>query len=495
MRTDSGGDSLRDGDREMEVMKPLIAEDGSPDGLSDDELPIQGHQHPGNEDGLTFIQTLIHVLKGNIGTGLLGLPLAIKNAGILLGPVSLLFFGIISIHCMNILVRCSHFLCHRYRRAHLGYSETVGLSLEVGPVKCFQQYASLGSHSRLIDDAIEDAVNKKSQQEISTEMELCPSLLFCPELENITGALIFSQADFEALISKYETAYKKDIAEVRGHLQALDTRVTSRQSANEAAIADLVQRVEAQNVQILQLQLQHDDLENRHRRNNLRLRGIPEASTGEDVKQIITTIFNKLLDRDAETPIEIDRAHRALGPRNPDPSRPRDVFSVPLSRSRYRAQPLLNSVDMPLSPQVLDACSMLSCTATFLVCRPQVLPLENRMKNKKEFTRALNIGMAIVTVLYISLATVGYLSFGEKIKGSITLNLPQDSWLYQLVKVLYSFGIFITYAIQYYVPAEIIVPFVTSRTSKKWKLPSELALRTLLVCITYILYYVDQINF
>ncbi|KAM9292306.1 neutral amino acid uniporter 4-like [Gastrophryne carolinensis] len=359
---------MRDLQKEMEVMKPLIAEDGNLDGLSDDELPIQGHQHPGNEDGLTFVQTLIHVLKGNIGTGLLGLPLAMKNAGILLGPVSLLFFGIISIHCMNILVHCSHFLCQRYRRAHLGYSETVGLSLEVGPVKCFQKYATLGRHavdfalvatqlgfcsvyfvflaenmkqifsilfnvgvthiykakiesevfecyhSRLIDDAIEDAVNKKSQQEISTEMELCPSLLFCPELENITGALIFSQ--FYRLIKK------------------------------------------------------------------------------------------------------------------------------------------------------------------------AVLPLENRMKNKKEFTRALNIGMAIVTVLYISLATVGYLSFGEKIKGSITLNLPQDSWLYQLVKVLYSFGIFITYAIQYYVPAEIIVPFVTSRTSKKWKLPSELALRTLLVCIT-----------
>lgn len=36
----------------------------------------------------------------------------------------------------------------------------------------------------------------------------------------------------------------------------------------------------------------------------------------------------------------------------------------------------------------------------------------------------LNVGIAIVTVLYISFGFVGYLKWGEGVEGSLTLNLP-----------------------------------------------------------------------
>lgn len=56
--------------------------------------------------------------------------------------------------------------------------------------------------------------------------------------------------------------------------------------------------------------------------------------------------------------------------------------------------------------------------------------------------------------------------------------------LYQSVKVMYSVGIFFTYALQFHVPAEIIIPYVISRVSENWALFVDLTVRTALVCVT-----------
>lgn len=50
------------------------------------------------------------------------------------------------------------------------------------------------------------------------------------------------------------------------------------------------------------------------------------------------------------------------------------------------------------------------------------------MENPKDFTGLFglfSIGMAIIVVMYMILGIFGYIKYGDEIKASITLNLPQ----------------------------------------------------------------------
>lgn len=57
-----------------------------------------------------------------------------------------------------------------------------------------------------------------------------------------------------------------------------------------------------------------------------------------------------------------------------------------------------------------------------------VLPLRNVMKKPKLFARragVLNVGMVVVSTLLACCGLFGYWKWGEEVKGSLTLNLPQ----------------------------------------------------------------------
>ncbi len=45
------------------------------------------------------------------------------------------------------------------------------------------------------------------------------------------------------------------------------------------------------------------------------------------------------------------------------------------------------------------------------------------MKNPKHFKPVLFVGMAFTVFLYVSVGTLGYATYGDSIKASITLNL------------------------------------------------------------------------
>lgn len=68
-----------------------------------------------------------------------------------------------------------------------------------------------------------------------------------------------------------------------------------------------------------------EDLDNRGRCNNIRVRGLPEATQDEDLPLTLQAIFNSILNRPEHRKIKLYRAHCALRPRGPG-SRPLDVI-------------------------------------------------------------------------------------------------------------------------------------------------------------------------
>lgn len=76
---------------------------------------------------------MIHLLKGNIGTGILAMPDAFRNAGLIIGLLGTLMMGAICTHCMHMLVRCAHELCRKKRVGAMSFAEVVEAAFETGP--------------------------------------------------------------------------------------------------------------------------------------------------------------------------------------------------------------------------------------------------------------------------------------------------------------------------------------------------------------------------
>lgn len=78
-------------------------------------------------------ETLAHLLKGCLGTGILAMHEAFRNAGWLNGLISMAFIGFICTYCFRILVNAQYILCKKYRKPILSYPESMKLALQEGP--------------------------------------------------------------------------------------------------------------------------------------------------------------------------------------------------------------------------------------------------------------------------------------------------------------------------------------------------------------------------
>lgn len=119
-----------------------------------------------------------------------------------------------------------------------------------------------------------------------------------------------------------------------------------------------------------------------------------------------------------------------------------------------------------------------------------VLPLKNSMKNPSNFSRpigVLNVGVTMQTILFLCLGIFGYWKYGEATEGSLTLNLPTDEILAQTVLLILSFGVILGYAIQFFIPMQIMFPSVRNviKPADRHPLVGEMTFRTFMVLCTF----------
>lgn len=149
-------------------------------------------------------------------------------------------------------------------------------------------------------------------------------------------AALPSKADLKSLFDNLEESYKKDfeslsqeIIKVQAKVQTIENAASEsegRLSTLERKVAEQDARFATQQTQMVNALLSIDDLENRSRRNNIRIRGLPEATMQDQLAPTVAGILNQYLGRDPAAELLLDRVHRVAGPISSTQERPRDVL-------------------------------------------------------------------------------------------------------------------------------------------------------------------------
>jgi len=364
---------------EIRTKKIIIPSDDESDLLLTDSE--DGDQNTDNK--ISNTDTIIHMLKGNLGTGILAMPDAIKNSGLLVGNIGLVFMATICIHCMHLLVNTSQVLCRRTNLPFLTYSDVAETCFATSSSPRLRAFAPT---ARLIIDVF-----------------LCITQLgFC------CVYFVFISQNFEQIFNHYwgEINYHIYMAIILIPMLLLASIRNLKYLSPISMLANILQFIG------------------------------------------LGIIFYYLLQ---DIPYSWDRKKFASWGQLP----------LYFGTAIYAFEGI-----------------------------GVVLPLENQMKtpaDMKGWNGVLNTSMVIVSCLYIAVGFFGYLKYGDNVGGSITLNLPVNEFLATLVKFMMSLSVFFTYALQFYVPIDLLNPFIQRRIIPENHLKAEYALRFSLVMLTFAL--------
>lgn len=102
-----------------------------------------------------------------------------------------------------------------------------------------------------------------------------------------------------------------------------------------------------------------------------------------------------------------------------------------------------------------------------------VIPVIEGMKQPEKFPSVLNLGMVIVTLIFVLIGVIGYVAYGENTQASVVANLPKVP-LSVTVQILYALAMILTSPFMLYPPLTIIVRGIfgthkSGRTQNRFK--------------------------
>ncbi|CAK1551555.1 unnamed protein product [Leptosia nina] len=90
-------------------------------------------EHRQVEHPTTTFGAIAHILKACIGTGVLAMPAAFKNSGLIAGVIGTLFAGLVCTHTVQLVVSISQKVCVEAKKPSMSFAETCGAAFEFGP--------------------------------------------------------------------------------------------------------------------------------------------------------------------------------------------------------------------------------------------------------------------------------------------------------------------------------------------------------------------------
>ncbi|KAL7849511.1 hypothetical protein SRHO_G00211340 [Serrasalmus rhombeus] len=160
------------------------------------------------------------------------------------------------------------------------------------------------------------------EESILTEAKLTPqpdSPALPAEWENLRAALMAELTN--TLSTLISSALEKALAPISASLSSIRQLADSqnqRLTDLESALSSYSDRIVSMEESLSQLQTENkrlidkvDDLENRSRRSNMRIIGLPEGVEGSDARGFVADLLPKILGQECvPTPPVLDRAHR-----------------------------------------------------------------------------------------------------------------------------------------------------------------------------------------